>query len=97
MKQRMITRTVAVTVANIILANYESELFEEETFNLTGKYSDEKSILSAINELYIPIPAVVPLKVKSYTHKLVQYGMPEETFIKNATLIKPVIDLEQED
>lgn len=88
MRKPMVTRTVVGTNVTALCANLESKQMESKTFALSGTFKDELKLLKKLQKIY----DTDSLKVISITDKSefnTLYGMDEDYFLKNATILDP--------
>ena len=84
---RMVTRTVDVTVAEVMQIDVNTAEVKIVIYELPGKFTDNDAILKSINnDIPVSIKAVA---VQSVNTKEVLYGMPEIDFIKMAKVLPP--------
>lgn len=84
---RMVTRTVDVTVAEVMQIDVNTAEVKIVTYELSGKFTDNDAILKSINK-DIPV-SIKAVAVQSVNTKEVLYGMPEIDFIKMAKVLPP--------
>ena len=85
---RMVTRTVDITVAKVMCLNMESMQGEVCTFELSGLYNDNDSVMKNVKKLY-ETDTIKPVAVVDTETKEVLYGMTELDFIKLAKVLPP--------
>lgn len=85
---KMVTRTVDITVVKVMCLNMESMQGEVRTFELTGLYNDNDSVIKDVKKLY-ESDIIKPVAVVDTETKEVLYGMTELDFIKLAKVLPP--------
>ena len=86
-RERMVTRTVEVTVADVMQIDVKTAEVKILTYELSGKYADTNSILKQLNK---DTPEEIKVvAVQSTDTKEVLYGMPEADFIRMAKVLPP--------
>lgn len=92
---RMVTRTVEVTVAEVMQININTAEVKILTYELSGKYADTNSILKQLNK---DTPEEIKVvAVQSTDTKEVLYGMSEADFIRIAQILPPRTSTEAEE
>ena len=85
-KERMVTRTVDITVAKVMAVNLTTATVSIVEHELNGLYENDQKILDKINADSENVKAVA---VQEINVKEVLYGMTETDFIKNAKVLPP--------
>ena len=94
-RERMVTRTVNVTVCETICMDVVNVDTQIRDLELSGIYKDEKELLKALKKSYeTDTYKVVAIQTK--TEKEILYGMKEIEFIKMATILPPRFAKENE-
>ena len=84
----MVTRTIPTTAAQIVCVNVEDRSVFEQIITLPRTYKDENKLMKQI-EAVLKNEPVKPIGIlKTEVHETL-YGMSEQDFIKNATVLDP--------
>lgn len=83
-----VTRTIPTTIVTIFCVNTEDRSTFEQTITLPRTYKDEVKMMKAVEKALEgePIKAV---SITGYEVQETLYGMTEQEFIKNATVLPP--------
>ena len=87
-RERMVTRTVELSVCEVMCMNTTTAEVEIRTFEIGGGLSDEKALLKAIKKLH-ETDTFKCVAISKVTTKEILYGMPESRFIELATILPP--------
>lgn len=87
-RERMVTRTVELTVAEVMTLDTTIAKVETIAYEIGGGLTDEKAILKAVKKLH-ETDTFKCVAVQNVTIKEVLYGMPEIDFIKHANILPP--------
>ena len=87
-RERMVTRTVELTVATVMCLNTITAQVETVAYEIGGGLTDEKAILKAVKKLH-ETDTFKCVSVVSVSVNEILYGMPESEFIKYATVLPP--------
>ena len=87
-RERMVTRTVTVTVAGVMCCNIETAEVSIRQFKLSGFYDDFGVALKAVKKQY-ETDTDKCVAVQTLTTNEVLYGMPESVFIQMAKVLPP--------
>ena len=87
-RERMVTRTVELSVCEVMCLNTETAEVSVKTYEIGGGISDEKSLLKAVKKLH-ETDTFKCVSITSITPKEILYGMPESQFIELATILPP--------
>lgn len=82
---RMVTRTINSTLVNALCVNPTTKEVEEKELTLAGTFDDDKALAKAIAKLNTETQVVVSIYGSKVISKL--YGMTEQMFLENATVI----------
>lgn len=93
---RMVTRTVVVTVAEVMCVDVTTAEVQIKELELSGSFSDNETLLKAIKKLY-ENNSFKCVAVQEVTEKEVLYGMEEIEFIKLAKVLPPRSKTETEE
>lgn len=85
---RMVTRTVVVTVAEVMCVDVTTAQVQINELELSGSFSDNETLLKAIKKLY-ENDSFKCVAIQEVTEKEVLYGMEEIEFIKLAKVLPP--------
>ena len=87
-RERMITRTVEFTEAEVMCVNVNAADVAIRTFIVTGTYENSEKLMKALKKAYETDEfKLVNLQDVRVTEQL--YGMTEEMFIQMATILPP--------
>lgn len=87
-RERMVTRTVNLTVAEVMTVNTTTAEVLTVTVEVSGGLSTDKEIFKAVKAAH-ETDDVKCVKVMSVTAKEVLYGMSEAEFIRLAKVLPP--------
>ena len=87
-RKRMVTRTIKTTVVDVLCLNIESAEPFNQTIILTGTYKDNKALMKAVSKR-IDNDEVKAVHVVDKEEKETLYGMDENDFIEQATVLPP--------
>lgn len=87
-RERMVTRTVELTVATVMCLNTTTAQVETVGYEIGGGLTDEKAILKAVKKQH-ETDTFKCVSVVSVTVNEILYGMPESEFIKYASVLPP--------
>lgn len=83
-RKRVVSRTLRITIAECLLIDTEEESTYVDKIELTGDYKSKAAVLRGVQK---KLPANIQcVKVKSVDQVTAKYAMPEEEFLKYATL-----------
>lgn len=85
---KQVTRTVIETVANVMKVNVSEGTTETIEISVAGKYDNKEKLLKRITKLYDD-ENTKHVAIVDFNHKETLYGMSEDTFIANATVLPP--------
>ena len=88
-RQRMVTRTIIGTQAEVMTVNIKTAETGTATVMLGAKYKDEKKLFKALEAVLATNPDVKPVHVISSTEVNKCFGMPETEFLKLAKELDP--------
>ena len=87
-RERMVTRTVELSVCEVMCMNTKTAEVTICTFEIGGGLTDEKALLKAVKKLY-ETDTFKCVAISKVTQKEILYGMPESRFIELATILPP--------
>ena len=87
-RERYVTRTVILNVAEVMTVNTTTAEVVTITAEIGGGLTNDKDILKAVKKAH-ETDEVKCVKVMSVTTKEVLYGMPESDFIRLAKVLPP--------
>ena len=87
-RERMVTRTVELTIAEVMTVDTTTAKVETIAYEIGGGLTEEKAILKAVKKLH-ETDTFKCVSVVSVTIKEILYGMSEIDFIKNAKVLPP--------
>lgn len=87
-RERMVTRTVELSVCEVMCMNTKTAEVTIRTFEIGGGLTDEKALLKAVKKLY-ETDTFKCVAISKVTQKEILYGMPESRFIELATILPP--------
>lgn len=84
----MVTRTIPTTAVKFVCVNVEDRSVFEQTITLPRTYKDENKLMKQLEDVLKNEP-IKPINIiKTEVHETL-YGMSEQDFIKNATVLDP--------
>lgn len=86
--ERMVTRTVELTVAEVMTLDTTTAKVETIAYEIGGGLTDEKAVLKAVKKLH-ETDTFKCVAVQNITTKEILYGMSEIEFIKHANILPP--------
>lgn len=87
-RERMVTRTVELSLCETMCMDTTTAEVQIHTFEIGGGLTDEKALLKVIKKLY-ETDTFKCVAISKITPKEILYGMPENEFIKLATILPP--------
>lgn len=87
-RERMVTRTVEVTVAEVMCLDVTTAEVTIQSFELSGKFASNDEILKAVKKVN-ETETFKPVAVQKTDVNEILYGMPEIEFIKLAKVLPP--------
>lgn len=94
-RKPMVTRTIVTTKVNVLCLDIQSaEPFNKEV-TLPRTYKDEKKLLKKVEEV-VNTDDVKAVNIVDKTEVKTLYGMTEQDFIDNATILEPATRKEAE-
>lgn len=87
-RERMVTRTVEVTVAEVMCIDVTTAEVTVVSYDISGKFSTKEDILKSLKKAYESDTYKV-VNVQSTETKEILYGMPEIDFIRMAKVLPP--------
>lgn len=88
MREKMVTRSMKVTMANVLMVNLETQATEQATIPMPNTYKDDKALAKALEKAYTG-SNLKPVHVMSTTVIEKLYGMTEKAFLDNAIELDP--------
>lgn len=85
-RQPMVTRTITVTIANVLCLDLEKKEPFEKMVKLPRTYKDEKKMMKKIEEV-VNNDSVKAVHVISTNTEEILYGMTEQKFIETAEIL----------
>lgn len=85
---KMVTRTVSMTICEVMLVDVTSATVSNGEVKLSGTYDTTGNALKAIKKLY-ETDTIKYVTVTSMRNEEVLYGMTEEEFIMYANVLPP--------
>ena len=93
-RERMVTRTVELTVCEVMCVDVTTAQVAIKDMTVSGKFDDDTSLIKAIKKAHeTDTNKVVAIQSKSVQEVL--YGMPEVEFIKLAKVLPPRTKVEE--
>lgn len=93
-RERMVTRTVEMTTAEVMTVDTTTAKVETIKYELAGGFTDEKDILKTVKRMY-ETDTFKCVSVVNVTVKEILYGMLEYQFIQHATIMPPRTKIEE--
>lgn len=87
-RERMVTRTVELTIAEVMTLDTTNAKVEVIAYEVGGGLTDEKAILKAVKKLH-ETDTFKCVAVQSVTFREILYGMSEADFIMYAKVLPP--------
>ena len=87
-RERMVTRTVELSVCEVMCMNTKTAEVTIRTFEIGGGLVGEKALLKALKKLY-ETDTLKCVAISKVMQKEILYGMPESRFIELATILPP--------
>lgn len=87
-RERMVTRTVELTVAEVMTLNTDTAEVRIIPYEIGGGLTDPEAILKAVKKIY-ESATVKCVAVKNVSVKEILYGMTEQEFIAHAKVLPP--------
>lgn len=87
-RERMVTRTVEVSVCEVMCMDVVKAEVIMRTFEIGGGITEEKALLKAIQKAN-DTATFKCVTITNTTTKEILYGMPESEFIKMAKILPP--------
>ena len=85
---RMVTRTVEVTVAQVMCVDVSTAEVSVRNYEVSGKFADDSEVLKALKKAY-ETDSYKVVAVQNTEVKEILYGMPEIEFIRMAKVLPP--------
>ena len=88
MREKMITRSMKVTDAQVLMVNLETQATEQTNVMMPNTYKDDKALMKALTKAYEG-STLKPVHVM--TSQVIEklYGMTEKSFLDNAIELDP--------
>ena len=83
-----VTRTIQTTHANVLCMDIENREPCNKDVILPRTYKDENAILKAVKKV-IESETIKPVQIVAYNVQETLYGMSEQDFIANASIMPP--------
>ena len=87
-RERMVTRTVELTIAEVMTLDTTTAKVETIAYEIGGGLTEEKAILKAVKKLH-ETDTFKCVSVQNVTIKEILYGMSEIDFINHAKVLPP--------
>lgn len=87
-RERMVTRTVELSVCEVMCMDTTTAEVKICTFEIGGGLTDEKALLKAIRKL-AETATFKCVAISRVSQREILYGMPEAKFIELATIMPP--------
>ena len=88
MREKMVTRSMKVTQAQVLMVNLETQETATTQVNIPNTFKDDKVLMKALSKSYEG-SQLKPVHVLSTSIKETLYGMSEKTFLENAQELDP--------
>lgn len=85
-RKRMVTRTITATVVELKCADLVDNKLFDTSITLSGTYKNNEAVLKRAKKM-LDSDSQTVLQVISTNEQMNTYGMPEEEFIANASII----------
>ena len=87
-RERMVTRTVELSVCEVMCMDIKTAEVEVCTFEIGGGLTDEKALLKAVRKM-AETDTFKCVAISNVYQREILYGMPESMFINLATIMPP--------
>lgn len=87
-RKAMVSRTIASTLATVLVADLKTEKVQDEVIEVAGTFNSDAKLLEAVSETLDPATSKA-IYVKSAEVKETLLGMYEDDFIKQAIVLDP--------
>lgn len=87
-KERMVTRTVDLTVSEVMCVDVTTAEVSIENLEVSGLYPDNDKLMKQLKKVYEDETHKV-VSIQKTEIKEILYGMSEIDFIKNAVILPP--------
>ena len=87
-RERFVTRTVELSVCEVMCLNTVTAEVSVNTYEIGGGITDERALLKAVKKQY-ETDIFKCVSISNVTRKEILYGMPESQFIELATVLPP--------
>ena len=87
-RERMVTRTVELTIAEVMCLDTKTAEVSIKSFEIGGGLTDEKAILKAVKKLH-ETDTFKCVSLQDINVQEILYGMPEVEFTKYAKVLPP--------
>ena len=88
MREKMVTRSMKVTEAQVLMVNLDSQQTSTIQVDMPNTYKDDSTLMKALVKVYDGTDNK-PVHVISTNIKERLYGMSEKTFLENAQELDP--------
>ena len=88
MREKMVTRSMKVTEAQVLMVNLETQATETQTVSMPNVYKDDTALMKSLTKAYDG-STLKPVHVLSTTVIEKLYGMSEKSFLDNAQELDP--------
>lgn len=88
MREKMVTRSMKVTNAQVLMVNLETQATETQTIAMPNVYADDTKLMKALTKTFEG-STLKPVHVLSSQVIEKLYGMSEKTFLDNAIELDP--------
>ncbi|MBO7731150.1 MAG: hypothetical protein J6S67_01305 [Methanobrevibacter sp.] len=87
-RPRMVTRTIITTEAVVLMVNVNTNEVFEKTVTLSGAFETKEDVEKKASKAFNSAESKV-IAVKSFEQKEALYGMDEQFFLQNASILPP--------
>lgn len=88
MREKMVTRSMKVTNATVLMVNLETEQTETQVVSMPNVYKDDTKLMKALTKSFEGTN-LKPVHVTGSQVVEKLYGMTEKSFMDNATELDP--------
>lgn len=88
MREKMVTRSMKVTNATVLMVNLETQQTETQTVSMPNVYKDDTKLMKALTKAYEG-SSLKPVHVSNTDIVEKLYGMSEKAFMDNAVELDP--------
>lgn len=88
MREKMVTRSMKVTVAQVLMVNLETQATETQEVSMPNTFADDTKLMKALTKTYEG-STLKPVHVIGTSVHEKLYGMSEKAFLESAQELDP--------